>query len=294
MTPTRSSLPPDRIVLSLSDRRTTLLEVIRAARREILLSLFRGSDEEIFDELARAHGRGVVVNVLVTARAKGGRKRREKLWKALGRTGATIYPYSDRVVKYHAKYLVVDDGPAVVTSLNLTKKCFARTWDAVAVTYDPEVVSGLRELMGADREERPLTDTLSQRLIIGPEHARERLTQLIENARSSVRVIDSKLSDPGLISLLNRRRADGLTVEVFGAKRIGDLKSHGKIMLIDDKLAVVGSLALAAISLDFRREVALIVDEASAVEEVRQLFGTMAGAGLAIPLGADAAGGAPC
>jgi len=40
------------------------------------------------------------------------------------------------------------------------------------------------------------------------------------------------------------------------------LKSHGKIMLIDDAVAVVGSLALAPLSLDFRREVAILVDEA--------------------------------
>jgi phosphatidylserine/phosphatidylglycerophosphate/cardiolipin synthase-like enzyme len=43
-------------------------------------------------------------------------------------------------------------------------------------------------------------------------------------------------------------------------------------MLVDDRIAVVGSLALAALSLDFRREVAIIVDEPSAVAEVAELF----------------------
>jgi phosphatidylserine/phosphatidylglycerophosphate/cardiolipin synthase-like enzyme len=74
------------------------------------------------------------------------------------------------------------------------------------------------------------------------------------------------------VSLLNERRATGLTVEIFSSKRLGPFKSHGKIMLVDDRIAVVGSLALAALSLDFRREVAIIVDEPSAIAEALELF----------------------
>jgi phosphatidylserine/phosphatidylglycerophosphate/cardiolipin synthase-like enzyme len=48
-------------------------------------------------------------------------------------------------------------------------------------------------------------------------------------------------------------------VEVFGSKRVGGLKSHGKMLLIDDRIAVVGGLAML-LSLDFRREVAIVVE----------------------------------
>ncbi len=143
------------------------------------------------------------------------------------------------------------------------------------MTKDPAVVAGLRELMRADREGCRAPDSLTPRLIVGPERARRQFTQLIEGAVSRIRIIDPKLSDPDLIALLNARRAAGLAVDVFGTKRIGDLKSHGKIMLIDDRVAVVGSLALAALSLDFRREVAIIVDEPDAVAEVQRLFETI-------------------
>ena len=52
-----------------------------------------------------------------------------------------MHAYTDPVVKYHAKYLVADDGPAVVASLNFTRKCFRKTCDALVVTHDPAVVS---------------------------------------------------------------------------------------------------------------------------------------------------------
>jgi cardiolipin synthase len=273
---------PDRLVVSVDERRSAVLDVIRQARRRITLSLFRCNDAAVFDELKAAVDRGVAVEVLVTSRAKGGKKKMAKLWRALEQTGATVHSYTDPVVKYHAKYLVADDGPAIVASLNFTKKCFTTTCDAVVITHDPAVVEDLRRLWTADCAREEMAPDLGRRLIVGPERARRQFTALIEGARNSIRLIDAKLSDPDLVSLLKARRDAGLTVETFTVKQLGDLKSHGKIMLLDDETVVVGSLALAALSLDFRREVAIVVTDASAVEAAIELFRSVrdaAGAG---------------
>ena len=278
MSSTQHDSMADRLIVSVEHRREAVLDVIRQARHRITLSLFRCTDEEVFAELAAATRRGVTVEGLVTSRAKGGKRKLAKLWSTLERTGASVKAYTDPVVKYHAKYLVADDGPALVTSLNFTKKCFRKTCDALVLTYDPAVVSGLRRLMEADCGRLPLPSNITERLIIGPERARRQFTELIESARSSIRIIDAKLSDPDLVSLLNEKRAGGLTVDQFSSKRLGELKSHGKVVLIDDKKVVVGSLALAALSLDFRREVAIVVDEPSAVAEAVELFRGVAAA----------------
>lgn len=263
---------PDRLVASVDERRAAVLDVIRQASRRITLSLFRCNDSAVFTELKAAVDRGVDVEVLVTSRAKGGKKKMAKLWRALEETGATLYAYTDAVVKYHAKYLVADDGPAIVASLNFTKKCFRSTCDALVISHDPIVVSDLRRLWAADRERQEMPADLSPRLIVGPERARRQFTALIEGAHRSICLIDAKLSDPDLVSLLNAKRAAGMTVETFTVERLGDLKSHGKIMLLDDETVVVGSLALAALSLDFRREVAIVVTEPTAVAAAIELF----------------------
>ena len=293
MITTHGEPPPDRLVTSVEDRRTTLRDVIRQARSRITLSVFRCDDEDIFAELAAASARGVTVEALITSRAKGGRKPLGKLWRALADAGALVNTYTDPVVKYHPKYLVADEGPAVVASLNFTRKCFRKTCDALVVTYDPAVVSDLRRLWSADRDRAPMPDDLTERLIVGPERARRQFTALIAQARTSIRLIDAKLSDPDLVSLLNERRAEGLTVEVFCSKRVGTLKSHGKIMLVDDATAVVGSVALAALSLDFRREVAIVVDTPSAVADAAELFRSAREA-MAQGPGAGAVGEALC
>jgi phosphatidylserine/phosphatidylglycerophosphate/cardiolipin synthase-like enzyme len=285
---------PDRLILAVDDRRAAILNVIRKARRQLALSLFRCNDEAIFNELTYAVDRGVAVEVITTSRAKGGQGRLEQLREALEQTGASVRTYTDPVVKYHAKYLVADDGPAVVASLNFTRKCFNKTLDGLVITHDPVIVADLRRLMAADAAGEKIPADLSDRLVIGPERARRQLTGLVEQARSSIRIIDAKLSDPEIVTLLRSRRAGGLTVEVFDSRRVGSLKSHGKIMLVDEAKVVVGSLALAALSLDFRREVAIIVDEPSAVADAVEMFrGLTAAAAQAGTAPAGAVDGAP-
>src|SRR5439155_21831601 len=167
MTPKEADVP-DRLITAVDERRPALVDVIRRARRQITLSLFRCNDDQVLEELAAATARGVAVDVLITSRAKGGRKKIEKVWRALEKTGATVRAYTDPVVKYHPKYLVADDGPAIVASLNFTKKCFRKTCDALIVTHDPAVVSGLRRLWTADCACEPMPDDLTERLIVGP------------------------------------------------------------------------------------------------------------------------------
>jgi len=295
MSTTESTVPADRLIVSVEQRREAVLDVIRHAQRRITLSLFRCNDDEVFAELAAARRRGVAVEGLVTSRAKGGKKKLAKLWTTLEQTGASVKAYTDPVVKYHAKYLVADEGPALVASLNFTKKCFRKTCDALVLTHDPAVVSGLRLLMEADCGCLPLPPNISDRLIVGPERARRQFTALINSARSSIRLIDAKLSDPDLVTLLNEKRAGGMRVDVYSSKWLGELKSHGKIMLIDETKAVVGSLALAALSLDFRREVAIVVDEPAAVAEAVELFRGLAAAAEARAAASAGIGArAPC
>jgi len=283
----------DRVVTTPAERRETILGAIRDARRQLTLSLFRCSDEKILREITRAVNRGVQVDVLVTSRSKGKKKLR-RLWEHLATTGAAIHAYTDPVVKYHAKYLIADEGPAVVASLNFTRKCFRSTVDALVLTYDPAVVNSLGRLLAADRAGERLPSNLSDRLIVGPDGARRQLTTLLEGARTSIRLIDAKLSDPVIVRLLDARRADGVAVEVHTAKRLMGLRSHGKLLLIDDEVAVVGSLALATLSLDFRREVALVIRDRAAVGTVSRLFESITASNTPLPRTSISQGSGTC
>jgi cardiolipin synthase A/B len=262
------------VVLEPAERRSAMLHLIGGARRRLVLSLFRCDDVEVLEALASALERSVAVEALLTKRAKGGRKRLKRLWETLEAMGAAVNWYADPVVKYHAKYLVADDGPAMVATLNPTRKCFTSTWDAVLVTHDEAVVASLLHLFESDTHGRPLAlgHRFSRRLIVGPERARADVHELIAGARRSIRILDHKLSDPEVVALLRERRKAGVDVSVIGSPLPGRLDAHGKLIIIDESRAVIGSLALSTLSLDFRREVALLIDDAAAVRRLNQAY----------------------
>jgi phosphatidylserine/phosphatidylglycerophosphate/cardiolipin synthase-like enzyme len=264
----------ERLVLSPAERKAALLGVIGSARRRLVLSLFRCDDFSILDALAAALERGVQVEAILTKRAKGGKKRLKKLWGALEEMGAVVTRYGDPVVKYHAKYLVADNTTAVITTLNPTRKCFTRSWDAVLVTEDPSVVKGLQTLFRADAAGKPLPSRrpISRRLIVGPERSRAEIRGLIAGAKTSIRILDHKLSDPDLVALLRERRADGVTVSVLGKQPIRGYLPHGKMMIVDEARAVLGSTALSTLSLDFRREVSIVVHDPGLVKQLNSSY----------------------
>ena len=102
---------PDRLVVSVDDRRPALLDVISQARRRITLSLFRCNDEVVFEALKAAADRGVVVEVLITSRAKGGPKKMAMLWSALEQTGASLHAPLPSVLNTNAFFATRSTTP---------------------------------------------------------------------------------------------------------------------------------------------------------------------------------------
>jgi phosphatidylserine/phosphatidylglycerophosphate/cardiolipin synthase-like enzyme len=277
------------VAIETGERRQAMLDIIATARSRLVLSLFRCNDYGVLDAIAAALERGVKVEAILTKRAKGGKKNLKKLWEALGEMGAVVHWYADPVVKYHAKYVVADSERALIATLNPTKKCFSRTWDFVYVTEDKDIVRSMSTLFALDAAgERILPrHRISDRLIIGPEWARPRMHQLIAAAERTIQLVDHKLSDPELVALLRERREAGIKVSIIGKKTVGALVPHGKLMVIDDRLAVLGSTALSTLSLDFRREVSVMVDDAAAVAALsdfcRELCERAGGASSELP-----------
>jgi len=253
----------EQIVLAPEERRPAVIDAIRSAGRRVALSMFRCTDFEVMDALAEALSRNVQVELLLTQRAKGWEKKIRDLGLYLESMGARVYRYSLPRVKYHAKYLVVDEEMALVGSFNYTRKCFQNTCDFLLVTRDEGMVSGLMRLFEHDirTPDLPLPRDVTDRLIIGPEWARGQFLKLLESARSSIRIIDHRISDSELIEALRERHAAGADVQIYGKGCMPGLKSHGKMMVIDGKLAVIGSISLSPPSLGARREVAAIIED---------------------------------
>jgi cardiolipin synthase len=267
----------DRLVLSPAERRQSIIEFMRSAERELSLSMFRCDDFGIIDEVAAAVQRGVRVRVLITQRARGWKEKLKELTALLRSLGAEIRPYENPVMKYHAKYVIADDAQAIVTSLNFTRKCFVETCDFIVFTHDANVISGLKQVFENDFHTPSLPlPAITERLIVGPDHSRERLTDILSMAQTSIRIMDHRLTDPVIVDLLVTKQRQGVTVQVLGSGPLGGLICHGRMALIDEKTAIIGSIHLSPPSLDMRREVAILIEESAVVTELYDYFKILA------------------
>jgi phosphatidylserine/phosphatidylglycerophosphate/cardiolipin synthase-like enzyme len=267
---------PDKLVLEPADRRETVLNLLRSAQVRVNMSLFRCDDSRVLDEIVATSRRNVDVKVLVTPHARGWDKRLGGLVTLLKGSGVDVRQYAGNCPKYHAKYLVVDDTTAMVASLNLTRKCFDETCDFLLVSSQPDLISGLNALFDFDWNvpDTPLPQ-LNERLIVGPNHARTRIIQLMETARYRIRIIDHRVSDPQILLIIARKMLDGVRIQILGRGEVGKLTSHGKMILIDGRIAFFGSGPLSRVGLDSRREVAVVIDDPTMVGELSSYYDRM-------------------
>jgi cardiolipin synthase len=266
-------IPSAQLVLNPSDRRQAVVDVLRSATRNLVLSIFRCDDFGIIGEITDAVNRNVGVKVLISRRAKGWEQRLSRLAELLASAGAEVCRYNRPTVKYHAKYIVADDTTALVSSSNFTHKCFKTTCDFLLVGHDPQVINGLKNLFEHDcHTPDTAAPQVSERLIVGPENTRERFTRLLESAKTNISIMDHRVTDPRMIELIEAKRRGGVNVRILGRGNSAGLLSHGKMIVVDDQQAVIGSVALSQVSLDTRREVAITIEEPELVLELSRFF----------------------
>ena len=269
--------PRDRIIVEPGERRPAVIAVIDSARERLDLSVFRCDEDAVLDALERAVRRGVRVRALVTGRAKGSKAQLKRLRKMLEAIGVDVRRYGDTIVRYHAKYIVADSGPAVVASLNFTRKCFESTCDFMLVSSDQRLVAALQLLFDADWDGVPYqpVEARADRLIVGPEQARAGFVALVDRATRRIRLIDPKISDPAMLLLLKKREAEGIQVDIRGRSGLGSLLAHGKLLMIDDEAAAIGSISLSTLALEFRRELAVVIHDRSSLDTLNRFWDSL-------------------
>jgi cardiolipin synthase A/B len=259
----------ERVISKPKARRKAIIEFIRSAERSLLLSVFRCDDLMVLHELGEAVGRGVQVEALVTGRAKGWGKRLSPLAGCLSRMGVTVHRFKPSN-KYHAKFMVADDRVALIATQNLTRRCFRRTRDFLLVTHNSEITSALSATFRADLEGTAAPTV--NRLIFGPGGSRNRIERILAGAQRSIRILDHKLSDAGILAILRDRMRNGVDVAVESGKDSGTMTPHGRLIIVDGAVALFGSFALTSQSLDTRRELAVIVEDACLVTKLERQF----------------------
>jgi phosphatidylserine/phosphatidylglycerophosphate/cardiolipin synthase-like enzyme len=258
-----------------------VVKAIKTARKTIDVVIFRFDRTEIEKALAAAVQRGVVVRAQIAHTNRGGEARLRKLEQRLLEYGVTVSRSADDLLRYHAKFMIVDGKMLHLFGFNFTKLDIDGSRSFAISTRDGKAVAEASKLFEADLNRQPFSSGKSH-LVVSPENARAMLTSFITGAKKELAIYDTKVQDPLMIKLLKERAAKGVKIRIVGSmkgkdpgiaeRKLATMRLHVRAIVRDGKNAFVGSQSLRKDELENRREVGLIINNPTVAQKILSVF----------------------
>lgn len=257
-----------------------LIAAIKSAKNRVEIAVFRFDRTDVETALKAAAARGVKVTALIAFANRGGEQRLRALELRCLDAGIIVARTSDDLTRYHDKYILIDRRVLYVLSFNFTHLDIDHSRGFAVATTRASWVREATRLFRADctrSKYTPKTDTF----VVSPENARKALDTFLKKARTQLLIYDPKVSDKGMLRVLEARLKAGVEIRVIGSvsgrapfevRKLTAQRLHTRTIIRDGRQAFVGSQSLRAEELDSRRELGLILQDAKAVHTLIETF----------------------
>jgi cardiolipin synthase A/B len=283
------------LIVLPDDSAKPILDAINTASKSLRIKMFIFSDPALLKAVIAAKRRGVKVRIMLNPSRRSGKVENQHSRKMLKAAGVDVLDSNPAFGMTHEKSMVVDDTNAFVKSLNWETKNLTETRDYAIVTSHKHEVREIIECFEADWKRKGFDAGEDAHLIWCTGNGRERIGRAIDDARKTIFVQNERYQDAVIIEHLVRAHMRGVKVHVMarpphklskekltegvgGLRTMKDvgikihklkhLKLHAKMLLIDGKRVIVGSINLAPGSFDSRRELAIDVSDASVIKRM--------------------------
>lgn len=269
------------LIIEPDDGVAPVLAAIKRARRSIEIAVFRFDRKDVESALRAAVVRGVRVAALIASANRGGEKTLRQLEQRFLDAGIIVARTADDLVRYHAKYILIDRRVLYVLSFNFTRHDIAQSRGFGIVTSQPACLRDAAALFKADCARIPYTPKKPGAFVVSPANSRPVLGAFLKGARQRLWIYDPGVSDRQMLRRLQERVTAGVEVRVIGqvsgrvpfeVRKLSGLQLHTRTIIRDGHQAFVGSQSLRAAELDSRREVGLIVRDTKIVKRLAGTF----------------------
>lgn len=295
--PTAPPLPRDsglQLFIEPEAGNAPILRALGAAKQSIKVTIYLLTQREMIDALKAARGRGVEVRVLIEDEPYGSGAGNKQAIADLQAANIAVKPGNPAYRLTHQKSIVIDDRLAFIMTLNLTHSAFTLNREYGIVTTNPEDVAEINAVFEADWNRR--APTLSNpNLVWSPTNARQRIFELIDSAQQSLDVEHLQMQDEQTIARLIAAHKRGVVVRVIGAPQdspsdpdargqetlrkggvqVRLVKSpiiHAKLIIADNARALVSSQNISTASLDFNRELGILITDPNIIQALAATF----------------------
>src|SRR3984885_14874563 len=285
------------VIVLPDDSAKPILDAIHGAKDSIRIKIFVCSAPGLLQAVIDAHQRGVKVRVMLNPERRDGEKENDEARLALTGVGIEVLDSNPCFDLTHEKSMVIDDKTAFVESLNWETKNLTVTRDYAIVTTHKHEVEEVIECFDADWKREHFDAGDRSHLIWCIGNGRQRLGQLIDEAKHSLWLQNERYQDPTIIEHLVRAHSRGVQIHIMarpprklkkeklvegvsglrilqdiGVKihKLKHIKLHAKLLFADDKRAIIGSINLAPGSFDSRRELAIEVNDEHIIRRIKK------------------------
>lgn len=185
--------------------------------------------------------------------------------------------------KYVHSKITLNEKSFRVQTANLTKSSFESNREHFFYSEDEEFRESLNQLFDADWNWEDLSKLdLHPNLVVCPLNCRDVIETLLESAESSIVIQTQYILDDEILDIL-RHKSEEINLAIivadtddnqdlisyFGpwiARKLSSNYNHTKMILIDEKYLLLGSMNLSSNSLDNNREIWIILLDSESIK----------------------------
>ncbi|MCO6452962.1 MAG: hypothetical protein J5I90_19415 [Caldilineales bacterium] len=270
-----------------------ILDLIENADSSIRFKIYLLTHRDVRAALVRAANRGVDVRVLIEQNPTGGGESNQESFDVLREGGVQVRWTNPDFRLTHEKSLMVDDRTALIGTFNYTVSSFGSNREYGIISTEPDVVSEVALIFDSDWNSADYKLPAESALVVSPLNSRQTIEDLIDDAQSQLWLEQATLLDDEITEHLVAAARRGVAVRFIGPLRadeddfaaanhqrlrdaggqvalMADPLVHAKVILADDRQALIGSINLTYSSMDLNRELGILTTDPGVLARLRK------------------------
>lgn len=233
---TASINPAPQVIVLKKGGLDAILDSIKSAKKNINIKCYIFTDTNrgsIVQELKKAAKRGVKIRVMIEEKPfywepdevnpsnSVIEQLKRKICNELKDCAEIEFKWSNPSITdsrfvTHEKSISIDGDKAFILTGNLSNTTFTTNLDIGAILLkNPEVVGEIERLYNSDWDRINYDGPKNTSLIISPVNSRERILNLIKQAKSSIHIMQQGLTDNEILQALAKKQEEGVKVKVI-------------------------------------------------------------------------------
>lgn len=279
----------DQLIVEPEMGRAPIIAFMAEAKHSLQLVMYGFTDETLLNTLLVAHDKNKTIQLILEQAPYKAETQNQKTIGILQKNNINMQGRGEEFKLVHQKTLIADNQRALVMTFNFTRSTFKNERNFGLIIDDPHTVHAISALFAADWHRVP-ANIESNRLIVSPDNSRRRLLSLIENTRDSLQIYAQSLKDFEVLGALSKAAKRGVIVNIITSsdthskqanflRRAGvHIKQskkryiHAKVFIIDHRIAIIGSINLTRPSLDHNRELSILSEDKTVLDQLSKIF----------------------